>query len=102
MAISQPSTTEWRAMLLVAERLDRIEAWPAQRGGHGEDDADRHTQAQRHGHGPEGYPRRQRRSELHERRESGTREETGDTSQERQHDRLRQELTPDVPPGRPE
>src|SRR2546426_8574597 len=51
-AISQPSRMEWSAMLLGAQRFDRVEARRAVRGVDAEHDTHADTEAERHGHRP--------------------------------------------------
>src|ERR1043166_6210174 len=98
-AISQPSATEWSAMLLVTERFDRIEARRAQGGVHAEHDAHDQPESQRQGDRPERDARRQRRGGAEERGGRRAGDQAGAASQQREGDRLRQELTSDVPAG---
>src|SRR5712671_4279882 len=95
-AITQPSRMEWRAMLLGAQRFDRVEARRPQRGVDAEHDADDHAHAQRQDHGPQRHARRQRGGDLDQRGEGSSGEQTGAAAQHREHDRLGQELAPDV------
>src|SRR5713101_7331872 len=101
-AITQPSRMEWRAMLLGAQRFDRVEARRPQRGVDAEHDADDHAHAQRQDHGPQRHARRQRGGDLDQRGEGSSGEQTGAAAQHREHDRLGQELAPDVASRGPE
>src|SRR3989454_12557307 len=68
-AISQPSRREWRAMLLGAQRFDRVEARRAVRGVDAEHDAHADAEAQRHGYRPRRHASGQGGRELDQRGE---------------------------------
>src|SRR5690242_4882676 len=97
-AMSHPSRMEWRAMLFRAERLDRVETGGPVRRVDAEDDAHADAQAQRDRHRPGGDAGGKRRRELDERGQGTAGEHPRQAAEERQDDRLRQELAPDVAP----
>src|SRR2546428_493107 len=66
-AISQPSRMEWKAMLLGAQRLDRVEARRPVRGVDAEHDAYADAEAERHGHRPGGHAGGKGRCDLDQR-----------------------------------
>src|SRR5213594_2137605 len=101
-AIRHPSRMEWRAMLLGAQRFDRVEARRPVRGIDAEHDAHADAEAQRHGHRPRRHAGGQRGRELDQRGERAAGEESGDAAEEREYGRLREELAPDVAPRRTE
>src|SRR5262249_57640573 len=93
-----PDALSGGSPLLVAERLDRVEAG----GFHGrveaEEDADAHRDRQAHQHGPEGHGRGQRdRKGLDERRGPQTEKHAAEPPQGREGHRPRPE-TPDAGP----
>src|SRR6266581_5578953 len=98
-AIRHPSRMEWRAMLLGAQRFDRVEARRAVRGVDAEHDAHTDAEAERHGHRPPRHAGGQGGSELDERSEPAAGNEPGNAAEQRQDGRLREELASNVAPG---
>src|SRR5881396_1090893 len=98
-AISQPSRMEWRAMLLGAQRVDRVEARGPVRRVDAEHDPHTDAEAQRHGHRPGRHAGGQGRRELDQRGERAAGEEARNAAEEREDGRLREKLAPDVAPG---
>src|SRR6059036_2269565 len=96
IAITQPSRMEWRAMLLGAQRFDRVEARRPMRGVDAEHDAHADSQAQGHGHRPRRHAGGQGGRDLDQRGERAAGEQPGDAAEQRKDGRLRQELAPDV------
>src|SRR5881275_680980 len=97
-AISQPSRMEWKAMLLRAQRFDRVEARGPVRRIDAEHDAHADPEAERHRHRPGRHTGGQGGGDLDQGGERAPGEEPRDAAQQGQDGRLREELAPDVAP----
>src|SRR3954470_1184503 len=104
-AIATPSPTlrmpgrESTRSLIGAEGRDRIEPGGSRGGEDAEDHAGAAAQSQRHGHRPERDAGRQRREGGHRRRQPPAGQYALQPAQGGEHDRLDEELSPDVAPG---
>src|SRR6266702_1282506 len=97
-AISQPSRIEWNAMLLGAQRFDRVEARRAVRRVNAEYDPHADAESQRHRHRPGRHAGGQGGRHLDQGGERAPREQSGDAAQQGQDGRLGEELAPHVAP----